>query len=155
MKCSLLRLPVLAVALSLISGCSPLSAFNPRPKQNIFDPKAVVPPDFLFTRYEPFNRWLDQPVVVQIYDVPLVEVFEQPALRGLRYRFVTRPDPNIRVTVDRVALTRRQLLWSIAQDHQLHMTPRFSADGGPAVVEIRSRHLTLQEAAETRLRGGN
>lgn len=100
---------------------------------------AVVPPEFLFSRYEPMNRWLDTPVRVQIFDVPLHEVMYQPCLRGVNYRLVQTGVDNPLLFIDKVAMTRRQLLWSLAQDHQIHLTLIFDPNGGPAYIEIRSR----------------
>lgn len=100
---------------------------------------AVVPPEFLFTRYEPLNRWLDTPVRVQIYDVPLSQIGNHPALRGINYRVVQPAVEDPLIFIDKIAMTRRQLLWSLAQDHQWHMTPVFDTPGVPASIEIRSR----------------
>jgi hypothetical protein len=123
----------------LVLCCSSCGLFQPKPKYKAADKMSVVPPDFLYSRYEPLNRWLDTKVRVQIFDVPLSQVIHEPALRGINYRVVQRPVENPLIFIDKIAMTRRQLLWSLAQDHQLHLTPVFDVDGGPAVIEIRSR----------------
>ena len=80
-------------------------------------------------------------------------VFQEPALRGINYRLVASglqggkgtPDgegfagADPLIFIDKLAMTRRQLLWSLSQDHQLHMTPVFDTSDGPASIEIRSR----------------
>ncbi len=123
----------------LMFCCSGCGIFDPRPTYKAADELAVVPPDFLFTRYEPLNRWLDTAVRVQIFDVPLSRVIHEPCLRGVNYRLVQAPVENPMIFIDKLALTRRQLLWSLAQDHQLHLTPVFDTPEGPAYIEIRSR----------------
>ena len=128
-----LLVPILALT------CTSCTLFDPKPPGKAADKMAVVPPEFLFTRYEPMNRWLDTAVRVQIFDVPLNRVIYEPCLRGINVRVVTAPLENPIIFIDKLALTRRQLLWSLAQDHQLHMTPVFDPNAGPAWIEIRSR----------------
>ncbi len=122
--------------------------FWPQPGGHAQDAKAVVPREFLFTRYAPLNAWLDEAVRVQIMDVPLLDVFNHQALRGLNYVFVKKPQQNPLVTMDKLALTRRQLLWALSHDHQLHMTPSFGAKGEVSWIEIRSRSVDLPEVRE-------
>ena len=142
---SMFRLFLPLVALTLV-GCT---LFDPKPPGKAFDKMAVVPPDFLYSRYEPMNRWLDTAVRVQIFDVPLTRVIYEPCLRGINVRVIQAPVENPNIFIDKLALTRRQLLWSLAQDHQLHLTPVFDANGGPAWIEIRSR----QASNDARARG--
>src|SRR5688572_4319933 len=126
-----------AAALSLfLPACSVVDRINPKPKGRAADPMAVVPGEFLFTRYQPLNTWLDEAVRVQIMDVPLTDVFRHPALRGLEYVIVKPPSTNPLITIDKLALTRRQLLWVLAQDYQLHMTPAFGPRGDVRYIEI-------------------
>jgi hypothetical protein len=82
-------------------------------------------------------------VRVQIIDVPLSDVFNQPALRGLEYVIVKAPPVNPLINIDKLAMTRRQLLWVIAHDHQLHMTPSYGSGGVIRYIEIRSRSIDL------------
>ncbi|MES2708384.1 MAG: hypothetical protein V4726_17450 [Verrucomicrobiota bacterium] len=137
--------PVRTATLLLALTCASCGLFDPKPKYNAVDPKAVVPQDFLFTRYGPLNAWLDTPVRVQIFDVPLTEVIKEPCLRGLDYRIVNPPLSNPTVFIDKIGLTRRQLLWALGQDYQLHMTPVFGPDGRTAYIEIRSREARNDE----------
>ncbi len=121
----------LAVAL-LLPSCTVKPDFKPH------DKLAVVPQDFLFSTNRAFNDWLDTPLHIQITEVPLKEVFHHPALRELSVVWVGRLRDNPHVTVHRVAITRRQLLWSMAQDHQLLMIA-VPVPGGQSYVEIRQR----------------
>lgn len=134
--------PVRTAALLLAVLCPSCDVFGPKPKYKAVDPNAVVPPDFLFTRYAPLNSWLDTAVRVQIFDVPLTEVIHEPPLRGLNYQFINPPVTNPTIFIDKVGMTRRQLLWALSQDYQLHMTPVFGPDGKSAVLELRSREAT-------------
>lgn len=142
--CASLAVSLFLPACSVVDN--PLDPY-PTPKYNAADPNAVVPAEFLFSRYSPLNSWLDQAVRVQILDVPLVDVFRHPSLRGLQYVIVKPPPDNPLVTIDKLALTRRQLLWAISHDHQLHMTPVFGRRGEVTHIEIRSRSVDLPEAA--------
>ncbi len=134
--------PVPLLALTLMLGSTSCALWFPKPPNMAADKMAVVPPDFLFSRYEPINRWLDTKVRVQIFDVPLKQVIHEPSLRGINYRVVQTGVDNPLIFIDKIAMTRRQLLWSLAQDHQIHMTLVFDANGGPACIEIRSRTAT-------------
>jgi hypothetical protein len=141
------RLPVISATLACISlclpACSVMDQDNPKPKGHAADPHAVVPQDFLFSRYHPLNTWLDQAVRVQIMDVPLMDVFNHQTLRGLQYVVVKAPTSNPLINIDKLAMTRRQLLWCLAHDHQLHMTPAFGPNGEVISIEIRSRSVDL------------
>ena len=139
-------LSALSVVLSLLclSSCDTMDRmFEPQPKNMATDPIAVVPSGFLLTRYAPFNHWLDTPVRVQILDTPLMDIFHHPALRGLQYVVMKAPPKNPVISIDKLALTRRQLLWSLSQDYQLHMTPSFNGKGELSCIEIRSLSTDL------------
>ena len=140
----------LLTSLLLLSGTA-CGLLDPKPANLAADKMALIPSEFLSSRYEPLNRWLDTPVRVQIFDVPLNQVIHEPCLRGINYRVVQAPTDNPTVFIDKLAMTRRQLLWSLAQDHQLHLTPIFDSDGGPARIEIRSRSARN----DARARGGD
>ena len=144
----LLSAAILTLALPMTSCEVYDRVFEPQPGGHAEDAKAVVPREFLFTRYAPLNAWLDEAVRVQIMDVPLMEVFNHRSLRGLNYVFVIKPQQNPLVTMDKLALTRRQLLWALSHDHQLHMTPAFGTHGEVTCIEIRSRSVDLPEVRE-------
>ena len=144
----LLPAAVLALILPLTSCETYDRITEPQPGGHAEDANAVLPQEFLFTRYAPLNHWLDEAVRVQIMDVPLMDVFRHPALRGLAYVFVKPPLKNPLVTIDKLALTRRQLLWVLSHDHQLHMTPSFGPRGEVTCIEIRSRSVDLPEDGE-------
>lgn len=104
-----------------------------------YDARAVIPQDFLYSKYQPLNRWLDTPVHIQIIDKRLLDIFNEPALQGLDLRVVKAPKLNPVVTMKHIAMTRRQLLWSLAQDYQLDMTLMFGEFGQGSYVDIRAR----------------
>jgi len=126
---------VLLGAVAVLTSCH---LFEMKPDFKPHDKLAVVPQEFLFTTHQPFTDWLDTPVHIQISDVPLTEVFEHPALRDLRVVWVSQPTDDPPITVHRLAITRRQLLWALGQDHQLTMLAQ-TVPGGKSYVEIRPR----------------
>lgn len=128
------------LVLSSLMGLVSCTFWDVRPDYKPHDKLAVVPQEFLYTSHAPFNDWLDTPVHIQITDVPLTDVFEHPALRELRVVWVTRPVENPLVTIHRLGITRRQLLWALGQDHQLNLLAQ-TVPGGKSYVEIRSRKL--------------
>jgi hypothetical protein len=141
-----LLLPAAALAVLLTSCESYKKAIgDPEPENKAYDTEAVTPPEFLFTKSDSLNKWLDTPVRVQIFDVPLLSVFRHDALRGLQYSIVKAPPQNPSVTIDKIAMTRRQLLWSIAHDHQLHLTPAYNSRGNVSHIDIRSRSTALSK----------
>ena len=142
--------PALTATLTLpllLASCKTYDRLTePQPLGHAEDANAVVPQEFLFSRYKPLNQWLDEAVRVQISDVPLMDVFRHPALRGLQYVIVKAPPQNPLINIDKLALTRRQLLWALSHDHQLHMTPSFGPGGKVTCIEIRSRSVDLPES---------
>ncbi len=133
--------PLLLAA--LVAGMSSCSLLEEKPDFKPVAPRGVVPQEFLFTMHAPLNAWLDTPVVVHMDEVPLNKIFEQPALRGLNHRWASVPKIMPKITVHRIAITRRQLLWSLAQDHGLQMIPVHDGHGGECYVEIRNRQERL------------
>jgi hypothetical protein len=126
-------------ALALALGLPSCEMFKMAGPFKPYTTKAVLPQDFLFSHYEPLNEWLDVPVHVQILDVPLLDIFKHPTLAGLNYKLVKAPKENPRITMTHLAMTRRQLLYSLSQEHQLTMTPIFANDGSMSYIDIRSR----------------
>ena len=140
----------LAALAAGLTACSSIKqAINPQPVLKPARPKTLVPQEFLYTDYAPLNDWLDTSVHVDILDVPLSCVFQVPALAGLNHNltgFLQEDEPDI--TINEVALTRRQLLWALSQDHKLTMVPKFDAQGGTSYIDIRAPELPdLEEAA--------
>ena len=127
---------LLSVASLGLSSCEMFTMHGPFKPHNAL---AVIPRSFLFTHYEPLNRWLDTPVYVQIMDTRLMDVFQHPSLVGLNYRIMKAPKENPIITMHHLAITRRQLLYSLSQEYQLTMTPVFTNDGSMSYIDIRSR----------------
>jgi hypothetical protein len=93
-------------ALGLLPSCTAIDLLlDPQPKFKAGDAMAVVPNDFLFTRYPPLNRWLDTPMRTLILDTPLKACFDHESLRGIRYQWVIEPKENPIINIDRIAIT--------------------------------------------------
>lgn len=125
-------------SLAFLTSCRFWMFWDVKPDYKPHDKMAVVPQEFLYTGSKSFNQWLDTPVQIQVTEMPLMEVFEHPALRQLRVVWVNRPKDNPVITIHRLAMTRRQLLWALGQDHQLTMLAR-TLPGGRSCVEIHAR----------------
>jgi hypothetical protein len=124
--------------LGAVAGLTSCVFWDHKPDLKPHDKRAVVPQEFLYTTHQPFTDWLDTPVHIQITNMPLTEVFSHPALRQLRVRWMNLPKENPEVTIHRLGITRRQLLWALGQDHELTMLAQ-TVPGGYSYVEIRSR----------------
>ena len=133
-----------AASLSLLSSCRIMDRLlDPHPGFQAGDKRAVVPREFLFTRSPSLTAWLDQVVVVQIEGVPLTQVFNHESLRGFSYKFLRLPPRSHVVSMHKIAMTRRQILWSLSHDYQLQMTPRYGPNGEILWVDIRSQEEAL------------
>ncbi len=135
-----MQLPSIIIIISALTlGLTSCEMFKMAGPFRPYSAAAVLPQEFLFSHYKPLNTWLDTPVHVQILDVPLLEVLNEPALRGLNYKVVKAPNENPHITMEHIAMTRRQLLYSLSQEYQLSMTPVFGADGSTSHIDIRCR----------------
>jgi len=126
----------------LFSSCD---LFVETPEYALSNPKAVVPPDFLFSFNSDYNAWMDTAANINYHEVPLDRVFANPPFTRLEYEFLDRPEIMPKVTIHSDAITRRQLLWMLAYEHNLKMTLYSQADGYPAMVSIRSREDNARE----------
>lgn len=129
------RLLMLAI-LSSAAGCG---WFVERPTPGIVNPHAAVPTTFLFSWHEPYNQWMDTPVRVYYNKVPLDEIFQNSPFDTLEYRFLEKPEEMPLVSIDSLGISRRQLLWSIAHDYNLHMSLKTLPNGHPNEIIIRYR----------------
>lgn len=134
--------PVIAVLVlsAALSGCG---IFDPKPKFRADEPTAVLPQSFLYTPYEPMNDWLDTPVRIIVQDLPLDQVFSHPVFAGMNYRLHDMPTNNPAINFDGIGLTRRQLLWALAHEYGLQMTPIFRGPDSPAYIDIRAKPQSL------------
>ncbi len=120
----------------LLPGCSLFVMDGPFP---IHDKLAVIPEDFLYTKYEPLNRWLDTPVRIYFRNLSVAEALRIPALRGLNFKLEGNIPCTSTVSMDRIAITRRQALWSLAQDQQLVMVAMFGTDQEASYVLVHPK----------------
>jgi hypothetical protein len=132
---ALVLIPTLAIALCL-GACG---IFVEKPTPSFVEPRAAVPRDFLFSWHKPYNEWMDAPVRVYYSKVPLDQVLANPPFTRFKYYVVEKPDTMPIVTIDSLGISRRQLLWSMAHDYNLHMSLKTLPDGHPSEVLIRYR----------------
>ncbi len=125
-----------AVAFTLAS-CNLL---DPKPTFEAAAPRAVTPITFLYTNYEPFNEWLDTPAHVVIEDIPLNDLFASSLLQPMNYRLNNMPPENPKVSIKSIGMTRRQLLWSVAHEYGLRMTPKYYGTTEESFVEITGKN---------------
>ena len=131
-----IALLALAAALIGTSGCN-LFVEHPTPK--LTQPHAAIPRDFLWSWHKPYNKWMDAPVRVYYNKVPLDQVFKTSPFNNLSYRFIEQPDEMPLVSADSLGISRRQLLWAVAHDNNLHMSLKTLPNGHPSEVIIRHR----------------
>jgi len=133
-----LLLILLTSSFFVLTGCN---LFGPKPSYNMTQPNAVIPQAFLYTTYSPLNRWLDTPKRIIIHDVPLRKVFSISELSPMNYKLVNLKNGDTPVTMKTLGITRRQLLWTIAHEYGLDMTPIYTKPGEPAYIEIRGKGI--------------
>lgn len=133
---TLFKFLAIASTIVLFSNCS---VFEQKPKPGLVEANAAVPVDFLFSWHKPYNKWMDTPIRVYYNEVSLEEIFKNDPLTGLSYKFVKEPDAMPLVSIDSIGITRRQLLWAIAHDNNLHMSLRSLPNGQPSQILIRYR----------------
>ncbi len=148
-------------AVCLLASCSSSSSapswlksplFLEKPRLSLSQPRAVVPSDFLFSWHKPYNEWMDTPNRVYYHEVPLDKIFQNPPFTKLRYTLGEMPPEMPEISIDSLGITRRQLLWMIAHDNQLHMSLMTDSEGYPTEVIIRWRGL--RDNDKVRLRRG-
>jgi len=133
---------LLLTALALpLAGCD---IFVEKPSPRIVEAHAAVPREFLFSWHEPYNEWMDTPIRVYYNKIPLDQIFKESPFTSLSYRFIEQPPEMPLVTVDTLGISRRQLLWSIAHDNNLHMSLKTLPNGHPSEVIIRHRGDTTK-----------
>jgi hypothetical protein len=123
------------LALPLLSSCEMYTHKGPFPA---YSKDTLTPNRFLYSHYKPLNQWLDTPVRVLIQDVPLNDVFSHPCLRGVSFDLARPHLKNPLVNIDSLALTRRQLLWTLSYDYELSMVPMFHPNGGPSQILVKA-----------------
>ena len=127
---------VLFAVATLFSSCN---LFLEKPKNTLVLPKVVVPHDFLFSWDKEYNEWMDTPNQIHYHNVPITEVFQSAPFTKLEYELYDLPDEPILVTFDSLGITRRQLLWALANDYNLKMNLRSLSDGKPETITVRWR----------------
>jgi hypothetical protein len=136
--------PALLLAAAVATaGCN----YYPNHPDNQHDSRvreAVVPNTFLYNATSPrFNEWLDTPAHIHLIDVPLDRVFESTIFAPLNYRVSNLPANAPPVNVESLGMTRRQLLWTIAHEYGLSMTPYDFGDPHLSYIDVQGR--TLEE----------
>lgn len=134
------RSPIVGLcSLGLALSLSACGIFVEKPTPSLVEPRAAIPRDFLFSWDKNYNDWMDSPVRVYYFEVPLDQVFANPPFTRLRYHVVKKPETIPLVTIDSLGITRRQLLWSISHDYNLHMSLKTLPNGFPTEILIRYR----------------
>jgi len=96
--------------------------------------KVVVPSGFLYVDDSALGEWLDTPFKLRYHEMALRDVFATHPLNSMRYRFegLRRDVPPF--TESSVGMTRRQLLYSLAQFYGLSMNIEYEARVPYAIV---------------------
>lgn len=125
-------------AIPLLSGCRMLDSM---PDFSISRPDAIVPQKFLHNTNDQLNEWLDQTCVVRIDEVPLSKVFAEPVFAPMNYRLTDLPADDPEISIDSIGMSRRQLLWAIAHEYTLDMTPVAGYGNNPSYIDISGRKV--------------
>lgn len=91
-----------------------------------------------------WRKYLDEQVDVRFADTPLSQALHMPPFEHMNYTMGFGPTGEPVITIEGNALTRREILWRIAQEHDLAMTIG-EFEGRPSHIEIRTRVLRVED----------
>ncbi len=110
--------------------------------------KIVTPQKFLLSDSPALEEWMTTPFKVHYDEVPLRDVFATHPLNSMRYRFEGLPMEAPAFELNSMGITRRQLLYSLAEAYGLAMSLEYRERVPYAIVV---RHVEEAPVAESYL----
>ncbi len=142
MKLSL-TIPALAIACAIIAGCAngnktPAEAPDGAEVGNSQPLQGTNSGNFLYTGYEPLEKWMDERFKVRYENMPLKMVFDQQPISDIRYKYVSLPENTPVFQLISPSISRREILREIANYFNLEMQVDM-VDGKPSTVVVRGQ----------------
>tara|TARA_R110002096_G_scaffold403766_3_gene601343 strand:+ start:48639 stop:49157 length:519 start_codon:yes stop_codon:yes gene_type:complete len=137
------KLLLLAVSILAISSCANGPKVSPPPGgspvgENPTDGPGVTPGSFLYTGYEPLEKWMDERFKVRYENMPLKMVFDQQPISDIRYDFVNLPENTPVFQLISPSISRREILGEISRFFDLTMQVDM-VNGKPNAVIVRGK----------------
>ncbi|MFT5464963.1 MAG: hypothetical protein ACI8UO_000049 [Verrucomicrobiales bacterium] len=135
---------LLLVAVIALSGCLGRNR-NAAPPQEpadtgVVEPIADVPDNsFLFTGYEPLERWMEERFKVRYENMPLKMVFDQQPISDIRYQHMNLAEEAPVFQLISPSISRREILQEVSRFYNLEMNVQM-VDGKPSFVVVRARN---------------
>ncbi len=130
------------LAVAFFSACqsSPTSFETVNTTTNpVAEARLLLPPGFLRTDYEPLERWMDERFDVEYRNLTPELVFDQVPIAQIKYdvRGLSADLPLFHLKDS--SLSRREILYKIAEFWDLDMRIENGPDGTPSVVVVTPR----------------
>lgn len=121
----------------LLASCTALSEFIDHPGDfRKAEGRVVIPSTFLHSGSDALDDWLNEPYKLRFDEMNLRDVFATHPLNSMRYRFEGLPADAPRFNMDSAAMTRRQLLYALAEGYDLVMSIEY-VDRMPYAIVVR------------------
>lgn len=135
----LASLLLLFAAATILSGCLGRNRNAALPEESagvVEEQPSTVPENaFLYTGYEPLERWMEERFKVRYENMPLDMLFDQQPISDIRYQHVNLPEETPVFELVSPSISRREILREIARFYNLGMTVQM-VDGKPGYVQV-------------------
>ena len=144
---------VLAIGIGLV-GCESDSGYE-IPARTSTAPSVVanepaassVPLDFLTTDFAPLNRWMNEPFEVEYRNMTPELVFDQDPIADIKYDTRNLPADAPLFELKTPSMTRREILYRIAEFWNLEMSIEALAGEKPSYVLVTGATMPAETVA--------
>ena len=134
------RLITTGAALLLVSCVTGLEFIDSRGMFRGTEGRVVIPANFLYSGSDALDDWLNEPYKLRFDEMSLRDVFTTHPLNSMRYRFEALPTDRPTFNMNSVAITRRQLLYALAESYDLEMSIDYEDQMPYAIVVRHNEH---------------
>lgn len=93
---------------------------------------------FLYTGYEPLERWMEERFKVRYENMPLDMVFDQQPISDIRYQYINLPADAPVFQLISPSISRREILQEVSRFYNVDMHVHM-VDGKPSYVVVQGR----------------
>ncbi|MCB1233143.1 MAG: hypothetical protein KDN19_23065 [Verrucomicrobiae bacterium] len=128
------------VAICVLASCQApppgsLEALDPTTGAAVAE-ELRIPPNFLSTTDPALQKWLTEPFEVEYRNMTPTLIFDQPPIADIRYETRNLPEEAPLYHLKSSSMSRREILWDIAEFWHLDMEFSFDERGNPAYVLV-------------------